>query len=64
MWRLKINYPVLRIGDCAGSYFIYCINKGLGIVTIETSDHLGLSIVREDHCDQGNAFGHGKGMSD
>jgi hypothetical protein len=44
------------------SYLIYCINKGLSIVTIEASDHLYLSTIREDRCDQGNALMRGKGM--
>ena len=39
-----------------GKYLINHINKGLSVVPAQTLDRLSLITVREDVCDQGNAF--------
>ena len=40
------------------------INKLLGIVPDEIFDHLDLSIVRKDYCDQRDALGRGESATD
>ena len=46
------------------AYFIYRIDKGLGIVPRELFDHPNLVIVHKDCCDQRYALVRGEGMID
>ena len=46
------------------TYLVYHVNKGLGIISREMSDHLNLITVREDGRYQRSAFVHRKGIAD
>jgi hypothetical protein len=48
----------------AGTYLIYHVDKGLGVVSAESSDHLDLIAIREDGCYQRGAITRGKGIAD
>jgi hypothetical protein len=47
-----------------GIHLIYLINKGLGIVPREFSDHLGLINVGENCSNQGDLFVYSKSLGD
>ena len=43
------------------THIVYHIDKGLSIITIETSDHFDLILAREDGRNQGDPFKCGEG---
>jgi len=46
-----------------GTYLVYLVDNGLGIISGEVLDHLDLITVREDRRDQGDTLVRGEGIA-
>jgi len=51
-------------GGRVETYLVYHVDKSLGVVPAEISDHSNFMMVREDGCDQRDALACGEGMVD
>jgi hypothetical protein len=49
---------------CRHAYLVYHVDKGLGVVSTEISNHLDLIMIREDGRYQRDAITCGKGIAD
>ena len=52
------------IRSCVETNRIHYVDKVLGIVPDEVFNHLHLSMVRKDCCDQRDALGHSESLAD
>ena len=56
--------PILLRRKSAETCLVQHINEGLGVISRKIFDHLNLTMIQEDHRDQGDALIHSEGITD